>query len=457
AEITEIIPPGNGGGTQARVVFSSYEEAKQSVYLHLEHEWNRLAPALSLTEEEMVGGVALSGDVLAASQKRYKPPRPNPAGRREGVCSSRHAAGLPDGEGRAAGRDHRRPDGDGGGSVERPPHQRRQREESGSEDVVRDSSSVGVGGGAGGGCSKTTDVANVTAALKLALAAEQGGDTSSSSSSGGSSSRHGGGGGGGVSAAEGRQPAENATPAAGAADGGGTASADGLPAPAAPTADPPPLQQMRVQAVAATGAAGGETEGLPAAVPRRVGGGSARIRRFFRGEEPAVESPTAAAVPRRESPAKETTTTGGLKSPVEGRSGEGMGTAAVAAEQGASKPKAGSGRVRKGKLRAGRAAGAGSRKKRAWTLWDLAKPPTVGDRFDCLDYFVSSQTGLSAEKWRGAEVMDVRHANKGTQVLVRFLKWNSKWDRWLSWSQEPERFAPYQSHAPKVAEKASGA
>ncbi|CAM9893776.1 unnamed protein product, partial [Ectocarpus sp. 8 AP-2014] len=40
---------------------------------------------------------------------------------------------------------------------------------------------------------------------------------------------------------------------------------------------------------------------------------------------------------------------------------------------------------------------------------------------------------------------------------VRFLKWNSKWDRWLSLSQEPERFAPYQSHAPKVAEKASGA
>lgn len=324
----------------------------------------------------MASGVALSGDALAASQKRYKPPRPNPAGRLGN--SSRHAAGLPDRAGSAAGRDHRRPGGDGGGSVERPPHQQQQqREESGSEDV-RDSGGVG---GAGGGCSKTTDVAKVTAALKLALAAEQGGDTSSSSGGG---SRHGG----GISAAEGRQ-AETGTPAA---DGGGAASADGLPAPA-PTADPPPLQQIRVQAVAATGAAGGGTEVLAAAVPRRVGGGSARIRRFFGGEEPAVESATAAAPRPEDSPAKETATTDGLKSATEERSGG--ATAAVApVEQGASKPRAGSGRIRKGKQRAGRAAGAGARKKRAWTLWDLAKPPTVGDRFDCLDYFVSSQVRL---------------------------------------------------------------
>ncbi|CBN74632.1 OTU-like cysteine protease family protein [Ectocarpus siliculosus] len=345
----------------------------------------------------MARGVALSGEALAASQKRYKPPPPNPPGRREG--SSRHAAGLHDGARGAAGWDHRRPDGDGGGSVERPPHQR-QREESGSEDV-RDSGSFCKGGG---GCSKTTDVANVTAALKLALAAEQGGDTSSSSGGG---SRHGAGAGAGVSAAEGRP-----------ADGGGTASADVLPAP---TGDPPPLQEMRVHAVAATKkAVGGGAEGLPAAVPRRGGGsgggGSARIRRFFGGgEEPAVESATAAA-PRPDCPAKETTATNGLQSAAEERSAEAM--AAAAGEQGASKPRAGSGRVRKGKQRGGRAAGTGARKKRAWALWDLAKPPTVGDRFDCLDYFVSSQTGLSAEKWRGAEVMDVRHANKGTQVLV---------------------------------------
>ncbi|CAB1106592.1 unnamed protein product [Ectocarpus sp. CCAP 1310/34] len=425
AEVAEIVPA-DGGGLQARVVFASYAEEKQSVYLHLEHEWSRLAPTLSLTEEEMARGASLSGEALAASQKRYKPPRANPPGRREG--GSRHAAGLHDGARSAAGRDHRQPDGDGGGSVERPLHQR-QREELASEDI-RDG---GGFGGAGGGCSNTTDVAKVTAALKLVLAAEQGGDTSSSSGGG---SRHGG----GVSAAEDRP-----------ADGGATASADGLPAP---TADPPPLQEMRVQAEAATKAAGGGAEDLPAAVPRRGGGGSARIRRFFGGEEPAVESATAAA-PRPDCPAKETMTTNGLQSAAEERGAEAM--AAGAGEQGASKRRVGSGRVRKGKQRGGRAAGTGARKKPAWTLWDLAKPPTVGDRFDCLDYFVSSQTGLSAEKWRGAEVMDVRHANKGTQVLVRFLKRNSKWDRWISLSQEPERFAPYQSHAPKVAEKAGGA
>ncbi|CAN0038587.1 unnamed protein product, partial [Scytosiphon promiscuus] len=85
----------------------------------------------------------------------------------------------------------------------------------------------------------------------------------------------------------------------------------------------------------------------------------------------------------------------------------------------------------------------------------MDKPLAIGDRIDCLDYFVSSQTQVDAKKWREAEVVYVRHGDTGTEVLVRFLRWSSKWNRWISFTQEPERFAPYLSRAPKAVERST--
>ncbi|CAM9445162.1 unnamed protein product, partial [Laminaria digitata] len=94
----------------------------------------------------------------------------------------------------------------------------------------------------------------------------------------------------------------------------------------------------------------------------------------------------------------------------------------------------------------------GAGEERPWKVWDPTMAPVACDRFDCLDYFVSSQSQRDVMKWRHAEVVDVRHSERGTEILVHYMRWSSKWDRWVSLTLEAERFAPYQSRVPRPTE-----
>ncbi|CAM9445021.1 unnamed protein product, partial [Laminaria digitata] len=73
AEIKKVIVGELDDEVTVRIVFSSYAIEEQSLCLRLKRDWRRLAPALSLTEEEMSSGAPLQGDTLAASRRQFHP------------------------------------------------------------------------------------------------------------------------------------------------------------------------------------------------------------------------------------------------------------------------------------------------------------------------------------------------------------------------------------------------
>eukprot|EP00752_Nemacystus_decipiens_P004577 g4177.t1 len=456
---------------QARVAFSSFAKDKQRVCLRLWHEWTRLAPPDSLAEEDMDRGAPLAGDALLASRTLYKPRYYRRQGRSAAAAAATAEAGTSsgaagaagtsdgspppgartrsgDGEaeratggrGRGGGADGRRKEvvaaggssGDGGGS-------------GGGDCGDADSGNGGDSGGSGGG-GETTDVANVKAALKMALANKDG-DTSEGS---GRESNSSGGGGGGssrgklsrTSTARPSSDKKSASAAASAVAVAATVSADGRSASSR-------LPKAAAGAGAGARAATEQRVRAPSPVAAHGGGRNPKISKFFADEETAVGSPVGrrAAVVRLTSP---NSAADQPQAAPEGSRGVRVPGATAGGE--------GGGPARPGKPNQGvvenRQAGAGagaSRRKQTWRLWDMSKPPTVGDRFDCLDYFVSSQTQLEVKKWREAEVMDVRRSEAGTEVWVHYLRWHTKWNRWISVTEQPERFATYGTKASRAS------
>ena len=378
------------GELQARVVFSSFSEDRQRVCLRLKDEWPRLAPANSLTDEHMDSGAPLAGDALAASRRQYKPRYLHRRQGRSSAAATEAGAnsGSSDGSptvarvgGGRSGEAEQAIGGIGGGGNQR-------RRDAGGGGCV---AGGGIGGESGGRAldGETTDVANVKAALKVALANNEG-DTSEGSGRESSSSSSGGGGGGGGSSTRGRlsrssaaRPSEvraaaAAAAAAAAGDGAATGSADAGRSAASRLL--PKATRQRVRA--------------PSPVAANGGGKYPKINKFFADEETPVVGSAAGRRVAAVRPGSPNNVTGQPQAASGGPRGLEVAGEPTGAEgnHGATarlgRPKKGVGE--KKHVGAG-GAGASRRKQQTWTLWDMSKPPTVGDRFDCLDYFVSSQ------------------------------------------------------------------
>lgn len=326
----------------------------------------------------MVDGAPLTGAALAASRRHFQPRAHRcyrdspPAAAGEGPAVSQAARG----EGSTKG--------DGSGSRnsvtvttstaagnERQQQSRRRRTT--SENRTTD------GGGDGGSSSReqdgrtaATSAETVAAALKVALAVKhQGGGTSESKASGGSQKDM------GISSS----PPENTDASDRAVRLLPPASSTALPLPQPPVGVARTLAapaQMQAAAAAVAAAAALKVPPVQDADALLGVGGSIGSRRFFGSEEGNSGSGSGVAADNpslQRSVAKKTPEEAGRGGGA--REGEGGG---IEGKQDAGQGKGD-----------GEGEGEGGRKKRTWRAWDMNKPLAVGDRFDCLDYFVSSQ------------------------------------------------------------------
>lgn len=65
------------------------------------------------------------------------------------------------------------------------------------------------------------------------------------------------------------------------------------------------------------------------------------------------------------------------------------------------------------------------------------------------------QTHTRISRWRKAEVAQLKRSVKDrvggrgyeeeVMVLVHYIRWDEKWDRWISFTRNRERFAPYKT------------
>lgn len=276
-----------------------------------------------------------------------------------------------------------------------------------------------VSGGSTGVDGEATGVEKATAvALRAALAVEKEG--SSSGSRGNSKSS-----GGGNISSGGRpptsRPAQKGPPAtapAPADSGGGVASLAAASAPIAvplppsqvgagqepaPAGAPPPQTGKEATELGAAPTEGDERAVRPAAFGVGRNSGTSRFFASGAGEKIAVEAASAgpdaatALLPRSNSSTATTKPrTGSLERAEEAVVVWAVEREQVGAGKGQDKPGAGV-QGEDGVVKGRRDGGEGYRSdssvpsKQAWSLWDLTKPPTIGDRFDGLDYFVSSQ------------------------------------------------------------------